>query len=103
MGACAIKGREYSAEIWRPETLAGSPAEYKFTPFFVAACFSDAITPAVLRSLFAPSSQLTYNVRRPSMAVQTLSATTATAEPPIFPTQPTPEIVFDSLSSKPEI
>ena len=63
-----------------------SPAEYKLTPFFDAACFSDAMTAAVFRSLFGPSSQVTLSTRRPSIAPQTLSATTATAESPILPT-----------------
>ncbi len=85
MAACAMKGSVYSAEIFFPEAFAGSPAKNKFAGFFDAA-FSEAMTAAVFRSLFAPSSQVTFNTRRPSIALQTLSATTATAESPILPT-----------------
>src|SRR5262249_9039237 len=61
-----MKGSVYSAAILRPETFAGSPAEYMFTPFFDDACFIDARTAAVLRSLFGPSSHVTFSTRRPS-------------------------------------
>ena len=55
------------------------PPKYRLAPFFDAACFSDAMTAAVFRSLFGPSSHVTLSTRRPSIAPHTLSATTATA------------------------
>ena len=81
-----MKGNSYSAEMWRPVAFAGSPAKYRLAPFFDAACFNDAVTAAVFKSLFGPSSQVTLSTRRPSIAPQTLSATTATAESLILPT-----------------
>src|SRR5437763_16486595 len=100
MGACAINGNWYSAEIRRPLAFATSPAEYNVAAFLEADCLRDSITAAVFKSLLGPSSQLTFNKRRPSIALQTLSATTATAASLILPAKVTPEIFFDSLSSK---
>src|SRR5256885_7415026 len=95
-----MNGNPYSAKMRRPPAFAASPAEYKLAAFFDAACFSDAVTAAVFKSLFGPSSHVTLSTRRPSRAPQTLSATTATAESPILPTKLTPETFFESLSSK---
>src|SRR5579885_3740020 len=95
-----MKGREYSAEMVRPPTLVTSPAAYMLAPCFEAASFSDFVTAALLRSLFGPSSHVTLRTRRPSIAPQTVSATTATAVSLDFPTKLTPGTFFASASLK---
>src|SRR5579863_4390855 len=100
IGACAIRGSWYSDSMRCPETFDTSPTEYRLTDLLSADFFRASNTAAELRSLFGPSSHCTLRVRRPSIAPQTLSATTATAESLIFPTKLTPAIFFESLSSK---
>src|SRR5271170_1032952 len=84
----------------RPDAVDTSPVEYRVTALLEADFFNDESIAAEFKFLFGPSSHCTFSTRRPSIALQTLSATTATAESPIFPTNPTPEIFLDSLSSK---